>query len=197
MSRIELKPIQRKTVKLTIIGLSPLVTNKMSERAKEAMRNKSVGGVKTKQRYVRNPEQECEEATYRNLKGEIGIPAQAIKGSIIGAAHKDLGIEKTLVRKALFIKSDDSKILPINCTEANLREDCLNVGTGKDLRYRPEFRGWSCDLEIEYDAELLELNALMNLINRAGFGVGVGEMRPELGGEYGRFEIDTATQVRS
>ena len=38
----------------------------------------------------------------------------------------------------------------------------------------------------------IPVESLINLINRAGFGVGIQEMRPEKGGTYGRFKIDTS-----
>jgi hypothetical protein len=58
-----------------------------------------------------------------------------------------------------------------------------------DLRYRPQFDQWSVDINIEYDADLLQQGDIVNLIDRAGFGVGVGEWRPEKGGEFGRFAV--------
>ena len=45
-------------------------------------------------------------------------------------------------------------------------------------------------VRLEFDSQSLTKNTILNLIQRAGFGVGLGEMRPEKGGEYGRFEVD-------
>jgi len=155
------------------------------------MRRKHAG-VKTKTRAVRDPEAEFEAASYRTEDGGYGIPVSAVKKALISAAHKDLGIEKTLVRKALFIICDDANgVIPIDTDEPVMREDCVRVGAGStDLRYRPEFRQWSADIEVEFDSELLTPEAIVNLVERAGFGVGVGESRPEKGGEWGRFEVD-------
>ena len=72
-----------------------------------------------------------------------------------------------------------------------MREDTVRVGAGStDLRYRPEFRNWSMILNFEFDAQALTQPTILNLVQRAGFGVGLGEWRPEKGGEYGRFEVD-------
>jgi hypothetical protein len=72
-----------------------------------------------------------------------------------------------------------------------MREDTVRVGAGStDLRYRPEFRNWSMILNFEFDAQSLTQPTILNLVQRAGFGVGLGEWRPEKGGEYGRFEVD-------
>ena len=163
------------------------------------MRLKQQEGKKTRSRDKRVPEQEFEEATYRTAKGECGIPLLAIKSAIIGAAHKDIGIEKTLVKKALFIPSDDPLgVLPIKYKHRVMREDPVRVGQGSaDLRYRPEFsKGWTCEITAEVDTELLQVDDLINLVDRAGFGVGIGEWRPEKEGEFGRFRVDSRFSVK-
>ena len=161
------------------------------ERKSEANDVDKHAGKKTKTREIRDPEAEFEAATYKTSDGKYGVPVDAIKGSVINAAHKDLGIEKTLVRKALFILCPDpSGILEMECDEPIMREDMVRVGMGStDLRYRPEFRNWRVTFSIQYDAELLTPEDITNLIERAGFGVGIGERRPDKGGEFGRFRV--------
>ena len=133
---------------------------------------------------------------YRTSKGEPGVPAMAIKSDIINAAHKDIGIEKTLVRKALFLRCGEDVIPFDKYDEPTIREDCVRVGQGSaDLRYRPEFKRWAVSLEFEIDAGLLQVKDLVNLVDRAGFGVGICEWRPEKGGEYGRFEVDLTSPI--
>lgn len=192
----KIRRVARKFVRLTIKGTSPLIQHQWNEKAKKAMRDKHAG-KKTKTREVRDPKEEGEAAAYRTDLGEYGIPLLALKSSILAAAHKDIGIEKTLVRKALFIPSKDSKgILPMRCEEPTIQEDMVRVGQGSaDLRYRPYFYAWSCDVTFEIDSELLTVDDLLALVDRAGFGVGLCEWRPEKGGEFGRFEVDTANPI--
>jgi hypothetical protein len=187
-----LKPINRKTLGITIEGTSLLVQHAWSEKAREMMRAKK-GGKKTKERSVCDPQAEAEAATYRTADGQFGVPLNALKASFISAAHKDIGIEKTLVRKSLFVLcSDPGGVLPMRCAEPVIREDNVRVGQGSaDLRYRPQFTGWECDVEIEYDADNLTTDDIVNLINRAGFGVGICEFRPEKGGDWGRYQVKT------
>lgn len=197
MAKIVLKPIAKKTMTFGIRGTSPLIMHKWSEKALREMREKQQEGKKTKARELRKPEEEAKQATYTTDDGEIGIPGMAFKASLVNAAHKDIGIEKTLVRKALFLVTNDSnKVLPITCSEPIVREDCVRVGMGSaDLRYRPEFREWSCVVQLEVDSELLQERDVLALVDRAGFGVGLCEWRPEKGGEFGRYEIDPSVKV--
>lgn len=193
---LKLAPIKKQIVRLRITGTSSLIQHKWSTKALQMMRDKHAG-KKTREREKRDPEFECKEATYFTAKGQYGVPAMAIKTAIIEAAHKDIGVEKTLVKKALFIRCNDpAKVLEMDCDAPITREDTVRVGQGSaDLRYRPEFHRWSVDIEFEIDAELLRVEDLVNLIDRAGFGVGIGEWRPEKGGEYGRFEVDRSVAV--
>jgi hypothetical protein len=168
-----------------------------SEKAKSQMRDKQQEGKKTKTREKRIPAEEAKAATYTTADGQVGIPGMAFKSSLVTAAHKDIGIEKTLVRKALFLVTEDpNRVLPIECSPPVVKEDPVRVGMGSaDLRYRPAFSRWTCKIELEIDSELLQRDDVLALVDRAGFGVGICEWRPEKGGEWGRFEIDPSVPV--
>lgn len=193
---IQLKPIVRKYLTFGIRGTSLLVMHRWSDKAKQMMRDKHAGR-KTKDREARDPEREAREATYTTASGEIGIPGMAFKNALVGAAHKDLGIEKVMVRKAIFLVCNDpDRVLPIECDEPVVREDAVRVGAGSaDLRYRPSFAWWKCRITLEVDSALLNEKDVLSLVDRAGFGVGICEWRPEKDGEWGRFEIDPDVPV--
>ena len=195
---MELKPIKQMRLALKIIGISPMVQHQWDEKSKKMMRDKHAG-KKTKVRDVREPEAEFIAATYVTEEGKFGIPAQGLKKALITAAHKDIGIEKTLLRKSLFIECDDpGNIIEMECSEPLMREDVVRVGMGSsDLRYRPEFRDWSVGVTLQFDAEALTVENIVNLFQRAGFGVGIGEMRPEKDGENGRFKVDTSQPMQA
>lgn len=190
-TEVSIKPIRRKIIQCRIVGVSPLVQHKWAEKAMRMMRDKHAG-KKSKNREKRDPEQEGKDAAYYTEDGGFGVPAMAIKSAMISAAHKDIGLDKTLVRKSLFIyPSTPNAIIPMETDEPVIVEDNVRVGAGSaDLRYRPYFYKWAVTMEWEIDAELLQTADLMTLIDRAGFGIGIGERRPEKGGEFGRFRID-------
>jgi hypothetical protein len=187
---VQLKPMNVQSIAVEIEGISPLIQHQWSEKARRQMREKGLG-KKTKDRSVRDADDEAEAATYRTKSGKFGVPLLAIKSALISAAHKDIGIEKTLVRKGFFIRSTDGDdVLEMNCSDPIVREDQVRVGMGAaDLRYRPCFEEWAVPLVIDYDADLLRPDDIVNLLDRAGFGVGICEWRPEKGGEFGRFRV--------
>lgn len=196
---ITLKPINTKLVTFTIIGTSPLIQHKFSAKIEKQLKDKKLGKTgRVKKREISDPEQEFQDATHLTADGEYGIPAGALKKCIINAAHKDIGIEKTLVRKSLFIRCDDPEnVLALDCDPPIMREDIIRVSNGApDVRWRPEFKEWSCEITAEIDADNMPVDALINLVDRAGFGVGLHEQRPEKGGEFGRFRVDTTKEVK-
>ena len=190
---VSLKRIKRCIVDVSIKSNSPIIMHKWSEKAKLMIREKQQKGKKTKERELKDPQEEATNCLHVTSTGEIGVPAVAIKAAMINVAHKDLGIEKTLVRKSLFIMCDDiSGVIPFSeATEPHVREDMVRVGMGStDMRYRPQIDTWKANLSFEIDAELMQVSDLLVLLERAGFGAGLLEWRPEKGGEFGRFELD-------
>lgn len=189
---ITLEEMQQSVLTTRIIGISPFIQHKWSEKAIKMMRDKHAG-VRVKNRDVRDPEQEFRDAAYVCEDGRFGFPAGGVKSCLVGAAHKDIGLEKTLLKKSLFIIPDDpiNNLIALETDDPLMREDTVRVGAGTtDLRYRPEFRNWSMILNFEFDAQALTQQAILNLVQRAGFGIGLGEWRPDKSGEHGRFEVD-------
>ena len=74
--------------------------------------------------------------------------------------------------------------------EPRMREDMVRVGMGTaDIRYRAGFPEWSTTITISYNAGVFTPEQIVNLFNQGGFGVGVGEWRPEKNGPFGRFHV--------
>ena len=194
---VALEQMQQSILTTRIVGTSPFIQHKWSEKAIRMIEEKQAG-IKTKNREPRNPQQEFEDAAYVCENGVFGFPAGGVKACLIGAAHKDLGLEKTLLRKSLFIIPDDkvNNLVAMETSDPVMRQDVVKIGMNQtDLRYRPEFRDWAMVLRFEYDSQALAKDTILNLIQRAGFGVGLGEWRPERGGENGRFELDQELQT--
>ena len=192
---IKLAPVDTRAVSMTVTCKTALIQHRWSEKALREIREKHAG-KKTKNRDVHDPEQEGRDALYLTEEGLYGVPAMAIKKAVLSAAHRDIGIEKTLVRKALFLECKDRNgVLAMDCSNPVFTEDAVRVNGKTDLRYRAYFYQWSVDIIWTMDATLLQLETLVSLVDRAGFGVGIGEWRPENDGEFGRFEVDTTKPI--
>jgi hypothetical protein len=70
--------------------------------------------------------------------------------------------------------------------DANLK-DYRRVGNQQNsvMRCRPMFPGWSMDVPLIIETELLDISDLMDIAVRAGKMIGLGDYRPR----FGRFEV--------
>ena len=68
----------------------------------------------------------------------------------------------------------------------------VRIGMGSaDLRYRAQFNEWYMEMILEFnDGGEYTLDQIINVINAGGFGVGIGEWRPEKDGNFGRYHIE-------
>lgn len=181
--------IQR--ARVTVRGISSLIINAWSQKAitqiEEKQQKKDTKGVKA----PRDPHAEFDACFYRNEDGEYCFPASGFKKAMVSAATSiddKVNFPKTKIRQAVFVEGD---LLPIIYEhEPNMRSDPVRLQGGTaTIRYRPEFVKWSVNLDLTYNASVLSLQQLVDLINLAGFAVGVGEWRPEKDGSHGRFEV--------
>lgn len=192
---IRLEPMRIRKGQVTIVSRegSIMVQHKWDAKMMDKIRDKKIEGRKTKEREPCDPDRECEAATYRLKDGRYALPVVQVKNAMISAAHRDIGFDKTLVRKGIFFVGEEGIFVPLITPGAKMREDVVRVPakTGNaDLRYRPMFETWKAKLRFEYDAALLRVDDIVSLLDRAGFGIGIAEWRPEKDGEWGRFQVD-------
>ena len=178
---IEIPRIDAETMIVPIVGTSPLVIHRFSEKAKKAMLD-AMQGRKTP-KVAKDPEAEYLAAFYRTNDDRYGMPVIAFKAATIGGARFFAGVTMTLLRQVLFFRGEvgvDGQQLAIIEGEPKMREDVVRVGNGgTDLRYRPEFSEWR-----------ITQASVLSLIDAGGMGVGVGEWRPEKKGDMGTYSID-------
>lgn len=199
MADITLEPMKLGEFSVTIIGTTPLIVHRFSEKAKAMLSSKKTEGVgaSRKMRELVDPEVEADAGSYLLEDGSQGLPLTALKKAIVGGAHKDLGLPKTVVQSSLFLfadgyeQRDGSPLIRINAPSYRTREDMVRVGNdASDVRWRREYpAGWTATVRIQFDSAKLNASNIVNLIERAGFGVGLCEWRPERGGEFGRFAV--------
>lgn len=187
-NKVALIELDVRSVKVTVVGMSPLMTNRWSEKALQMMEDKQTGKAK-KAKEAKNPEECFLAAQYRDEDGNYALPASAFKKAMVSATTsiKDKTFPKTIVRQSLFVRGD---LLPLRIEkEPEMDERAVRLRGTADLRYRPRFESWECDLIIDYNAAAISLEQVINLLNLAGFAVGVGEWRPERDGSFGRFSV--------
>lgn len=187
--RIELPALQIETISLMLIGDSPLIVHAWSEKAKRQMLDKQMKKA-TKGREAKDPEADYEACFYRTETGGYAFPAIGVKSAMVSAARY-VDAKMTQLRGAFHI---DAEMLSV-IGDPRPREDMVRVGMGTaDIRYRPEFVEWRIPVTIKFNTSAISAEQIANLLNVAGFGVGIGEWRPERNGSYGRFHVGSAEE---
>lgn len=196
--QIAIDRIAAETISVPIIGTSPLIVHRFSEKAKRQMLDNMQGRKAPKE--TKDPAAEYDAAFYRLKDGRYGMPAIAFKAATIGACRfygKSVTMAST--RQYIFLTGepgDDGQQLVAIDGEPQMREDVVTVGqNGHDLRYRPEFLEWSTTLNVTYVTSALARESVLSLIDAGGMGVGVGEWRPEKKGDFGTYRIDPSRDV--
>lgn len=185
---VQLPELDVRMLELTLVGDSPLICHKWSEKAKGLMLDKQMKKA-AKGKEAKDPEEDYRASLYAcpSEWGEYGFPAVGFKASAVGACRY-LDMKMTEARGAFHVVGE---LVPIE-GQPKMREDMVRVGMGTaDIRYRGEFVDWKAHLTVRYNARALSLEQIVNLFNTAGFGIGVGEWRPEKDGSYGMFHVAT------
>ena len=192
---------------LRIVGDSPLIVHAWSEKAKREMLEKQQKKAKTKGHDIRNPVAEFIDSLYwlegkpddehKNEEGftaaihngaKFGFPSTAFKAAAVSAGYR-AGVtkDKVSVNASFHIDGEFTEIEGI----PEMREDMVKIGMGTaDLRYRGEFKEWSAEITLKYNAGATTPEQLANLLNLGGFACGIGEWRPEKSGAYGMFHVE-------
>lgn len=186
---LEIRRPDLQTVEIPLEGLSPLIVNRWSEKAMRQIEENQQGKVKMPRgkKEPRNPEAEFLASSYRLGDGDYGFPAGAFRKAAISAVRNVDGMTMAFA-KGLFVCPDEYVQLITGEPEMDVRPVRLQSGVA-DLRYRAKFWPWSCVLKIRFFAGATSAEQIANLMIIAGECVGVGELRPERGGSYGRFTI--------
>jgi hypothetical protein len=194
---IEIHQIAAETLLVPIVGTTPLIVHRFSEKAKRQMLDNMQGRKSPKQ--AKDPQAEYEAAFYRLGDGGYGFPSLAFKAATVGGARFYSGVTMTALKQFMYLRGevgDDGRALTRIEGDPVMREDVVTVGrNGSDLRYRPQFSEWRATLEVTYVTSALTRGSVLSLIDAGGMGVGVGEWRPEKDGDFGTYRVDPAREV--
>lgn len=188
---VEIPKIDVKRLKVRVVGDSPLITHRWSEKAKKEMLDKQMGKAKSGKKPPKNPEQDYLDSLYPHPEGGYGFPCVAFKAAAVSACRFVDGMKMTEARGAFHVDGELARIKG----EPRMREDMVRISMGTaDIRYRAEFPVWETTLMVAYNTGVFNPDQIINLFNQAGFGVGIGEWRPEKDGGYGRFHVATSEE---
>lgn len=182
---VEVRKLKKERIHIKVTG-EALLMEKMDMDVVNRYNRKK--GQKLTEKDNRLEEDKLDDKVHYTDDGNVGFPASGfMKGMVEVAPHVDL--YKKDVRGSVRVLGN---ILPITYKERK-----VNVAWGRQsgitkaplLIVRPEFRNWSCEFDIVYNASVVSAEQVVNLVNWAGFEQGLGSWRPEKSGSYGQYEV--------
>lgn len=195
---VSIPKIDIKLFTLKIIGDSPLIVHKWNEKAKREMLDKQMKKAKAG-KDAKDPwadyvgslywlTEQPEKPKQSDIdQAKFGFPAIGFKAAAVSAGYRS-GITKDKVSSngAFHVVGDMVEIIG----KPEIREDMVRIQQTTDIRYRGEFKEWSAEITIRYNANVMSIEQIINLFNLGGFAVGIGEWRPEKGGSFGMYHVE-------
>lgn len=189
--KISLKQLDIGVLKLKIVGDSPYLPEPMDMAVLEKY-NK----IKSKQNYSKDDlseEEKVKAKFYYTEDEKYGIPARAIYNSMIRASSYLFDIKQGGMRNIKEGVTLVGDILPLNYEKLKVvthwgRTSGIKGSPRKIMRNA--FEGWSVEVTIQFNKANLSAEQIFNVLNWAGFHIGVGGFRKEKTGNFGAFHID-------
>lgn len=213
---VTIQPPNLVRTRVRVVGVTPLVINAFSKKARDKMMaDMATPKAEKKGKSARPPRDyadDFEQARHKALAGWDGIPCAAFRRAMVDAC-RTVDVPMTRAKMSIKIIADGFDALdgtPLVRIQAPRRAEIVelvnpapertemlvrNDNGSADIRIRPMWREWSIDLTIEFDADLISAESVVNLLDRAGRQVGVGEGRlfskNSVGMGWGEFTVAT------
>lgn len=188
---INFKPLKIGTLKIKVKGTTPYMPEPMDMAVLEKY-NK----IKSNQTYTEDTlseEEKVKAKFYYTEDGKIGIPVRAFYKAMIRASSYLFDIKQggmrnikegvTLIGDIVPIKFKSQKVLTHWGRTSGMKKSPRKI-------MRNALYDWSTELTIQYSQNELSAEQIVNVLNYAGFKIGVGSFRKECTGSYGCFTVD-------
>jgi len=179
-------------LKVTIVGVTPLIMENWDVKIRQQLANKHMGAETDVIQVARDPEAEAKAKLYLTSKGKYAMPASGIKKAMVTACTSTAKkIRKTFMLQALHIMGDEGNLVVVDSPGYRVQEDMGRVGPSKTPRpiWRPVFDKWSSTFIVRYNQAIITPSMIVNMLNLAGFAVGLCGWRVEKSGSFGMFEV--------
>ena len=193
---ISVLEVSQGRVEFCVLGSTPLILNRMSEKAKrELLLPKGKKSAADKAASLKhNPMEEyrasANKAAGADAPTRLLIPSTAFKGAIRDVALDVPGeAKKAQIGRLTYVPGDYVNVYGIPKLFMCIAR-MQDMARTPDVRTRAIVPEWACRLTVTYIRPILKEQSVANLLAAAGIMRGVGDWRPEKGkGDYGQFEL--------
>ena len=201
---VELRPITPKTITIKIVGDSDLILNKMNDPTAKALTD----ARKDKAKSMEKPNEweqiitamhwlngKPQEFTDKSLKEALKknapcLTAFGLKKSFADAVvRNEIATYATKFNASVNIIGQGDNLVPIKFAEHHIDEKLMSPKKGAPVLVRlNRFSGWSAEIKLSFIDSVYSVEQLINIVNLAGFGIGIGSGRSS---GYGRYHVES------
>lgn len=184
---------------LYICGAAPLMVHRFASKAMYDIIAKQLGMARAGKE-KREPQMDYVRALNIMPDHRFGFASRGIKSAMVRGAKLTQSMPMTEAKSAFFVRGEivTSVLGATELTEiAGVPEmdiSMVRIEGGTDMRFRPIFHQWAAKISLEYNSSAATIEQLAQMLHAAGFGVGLGEDRPQRGGNFGTFRLGTAEE---
>lgn len=189
---IMVREVNTETKPVMLVGVTPLILNRMSEKAKRELLFPGGADPRKGGALKHVPLDEYRASAYimpSESEALLAIPASAVKGSMMTAALDLPDAKKAQIGRLVYVNGD---YLPIYGIPRLFMSITRSAGMGHtpDVRTRAIVPEWCVFTTITYVTPILNFTSILNLLSAGGVTAGIGDFRQEKGkGNFGRFKV--------
>ncbi len=194
-AEIFIRPVETRTMDFVLVGTSPIILNRMSEKARHELLMPT--GRKTsaeKQANLKHdPIAEFQASPYiltdESAPSYLAVMASAVKGAMMTAALDLPGAKKAQIGRLVYVQGEYAPVFGVPKLHMSIVRSA-DMNRTPDVRTRSIISQWAVLISVRFVVPMLNDQSIANLIAAGGVTAGIGDWRPEKGkGSHGQFRV--------
>lgn len=192
---IEVPETEIGQIETGILGLTPYLHNRMSEKARhELLLPKGRKNAAERASSLKHdPVEEFRASPYTLDDNEsptlLAVMASAFKGAMMTAALDLPGTNKAQIGRLIWVEGHHVPLYGTAKLHMSVTRSA-DIGRTPDIRTRAITPEWGTIITISYVKPLVTEKVIVNLLSTGGRSAGIGDWRPEKGkGTFGQFRL--------
>ena len=193
--KVEITPIKVKVLKLNIVGKGPLMMDRFGIYAQKEMIQYQEGNKKkdkAKSLEKIDPELKFQDKIHRMPNGKVGFPTSGFSKGMAASVVR-FGVSTQVISGQMIADSISfiKPMIEIKYKKMEKHEDWIRLKRGDSRVHviRPLFYDWNCKVAISYNANVLNPETIIAVLNEAGFHKSLGTWGARKGGPCGEYEV--------
>lgn len=192
--QITVVEMRRKALEIEVIGTTPMIQHRFSQKARQELLlpKRKANRAAREQSLKHDPALEFREGLYRTRDASspsaIHIPGPQLRQAIAAAALDLPGdAKKTELLRWITIEGNLALFGLPRLHMSMVRSSGMT--RVPDVRTRPVFPEWAFTATIAFPEGRISTESIVALLDAAGQFCGIGDWRPQKGGDFGQFTV--------